>query len=78
MSETDRQLRRRNELLDALEKAEKEWGERQETLLTKEASFLQKVLDRRLGSGAAAGRIEDALTDLTVDVIDEFLTGGSP
>lgn len=78
MSETDRQIERRNQLLDALEQAEKEWGERQEVLLTKEAAFLQKVLDKRLGSGAAAGRIEDALTDLTVDVIDEFLSGGKP
>lgn len=78
MSETDRQTARRNQLLDALEAAETEWGARQELLLTKEAAFLQKVLDKRMGSGAAIGRIEDALTDLTVDIIDEFLTGAQP
>ena len=75
MSEQSRQLARRNQLLDALEQAEKEWGARLETQIEKEAAFFKSILATRVGAGAATNRIRDRLTDLTVDKISELLTG---
>lgn len=71
----ERKLARRNALLDALSAAEAEWGEKLEVALTNEASFLKKVMDSRTGAGSATGRVQDRLSDLTVDKIEEFLTG---
>ena len=69
----DRKTARRNALLDALSAAEAEWGEKLENSLVNEAAFLKKVMDARTGAGAATGRIQDALADLTVDKISEFV-----
>lgn len=74
--ERSRALERRNDLLDRLERAEKEWGDRLETKITKEAAFFKRIIDRRTGAGAATGRIQDRLAELTVDKIGNFLTGG--
>ncbi len=70
-----RATNRRNELLDQLEAAEREWGDRLETIITNEAEFFKAVLDKRSGSGASTSRIQDQLESLTVTKISEFLTG---
>ena len=78
MSRQERSASRRTQLLDQLEGAEKVWGGRLQTAIEKEAAFLRKVLDHRLGAGAAVSRIQDRLSDLVVQKISEFLTGGTP
>ena len=78
MSRQERSASRRAVLLDQLEAAEKEWGGRLQTAIEKEAAFLRKVLDHRLGAGAAVSRIQDKLSDLVVAKIDQFLTGSGP
>lgn len=72
---SDRAINRRNALLDQLEAAEKEWGERLETLIAKEAEFFKAVIDKRIGSGAITSRIQDGLENLSADKISTFLTG---
>lgn len=67
---------RRDQLLSALESAESEWGSRLETQLQAEADFLRTLIERRIGSAAVGKRVEDALAQLTVARVDEFLTGG--
>lgn len=75
--EAQRKAARRNKLLDDLQAAEAEWGGRLQTRIEREASFLRKVIDARVGAGASTARIQEGLTDLTVDSIEDFLTGGS-
>jgi len=75
LSEQDRQTTRRNQLLDALSAAEKEWGDKLETQIEAEATFFKKIIDTRTGAGATTGRLRDRLADLTITKIEEFLTG---
>jgi hypothetical protein len=71
---TTRAADRRNELLNQLEAAEKEWGARQQKLIEDEAQFFKSVLDNR-GVGSSTSRIQDSLENLTVDKINEFFIG---
>ena len=73
--EATRNKERRDNLLSLLEQAEKEWGARQELIITREAEFFRKVLDKRLGSGASTSGITDQLSGLAATKISEFLTG---
>lgn len=75
--EAQRKADRRNKLLDDLQAAEAEWGARLQTQVEKEAAFLRKIVDARVGAGSSTNRIQEGLTDLTVDSIEDFLTGGS-
>jgi hypothetical protein len=74
-TEAERQSDRRKALLDSLEQAESLWGARMQTMLEKEASFLKKVIQSRLGISSGYARIQDELSSLTVEKIDDFLIG---
>lgn len=63
---------RREALLDLLEQAEKDYGDRAETLLTAQAEFLRKVLRARGGAAAIERRNQEDLAALTVDKINDF------
>lgn len=68
-------IAKRDQLLSALEAAEAEWGARKETQLLREASFLKTLLARRGGSSSVRRLVQDQLSELTVDKVDEFLSG---
>lgn len=67
--------KRRDELLAQLEAAEREWGQRLEDQLTAEAAFVKTLIERRIGTAAVGARVRDKLAELSVERMDEFLTG---
>jgi hypothetical protein len=68
---------RRDQLLDQLQEAADEWGDKEEARIENEVTFLKSVLKGRTGSERlAASNSSEGQALLSLE-IDAFLTGGS-
>lgn len=65
----------RDARLDNLGQAVKDWAKTRRKQLTAQADFSKKLLQGRTGSERLAQASVDAASELTVDEINQFLTG---
>ena len=66
----------RNARLDALGTAISEWADKRRTYLNGQVAFGKRLLRGRTGSERLNQASVESATDLTVDQINDFLTGG--
>lgn len=67
----------RNARLDSLKAAIIAWSDKRTKQLNDEVTFSKRVLQGRTGSERLANAPVQAASDLVVEEIDDFLTGGS-
>lgn len=65
----------RNARLDKLAKATAEWAKNQRTYLQKQSTLAKRMLKGRTGSERLAQTSVGIVSGLTVDQINQFLTG---
>lgn len=65
----------RNARLDALKKATQEWADQQKKRLKDQVALSKRILKGRTGSERLAQSSVQAVSDLVVDQINQFLTG---
>lgn len=71
----DQATRERNERLDALSEATAQWAVQQKQRLNNQVALGKRILKGRTGSERLAQASVDAVSDLAVDQINDFLTG---
>lgn len=71
----DQATRERNKRLDALNEATVQWAEQQKQRLNNQVALGKRILKGRTGSERLAQASVDAVSDLAVDQINDFLTG---
>lgn len=71
----DQATRERNERLDALSEATAQWADQQKQRLNNQVALGKRILKGRTGSERLAQASVDAVSDLAVDQINDFLTG---
>lgn len=65
----------RNKRLDNLAQATKDWAKSQRKYLQTQSSLAKRILKGRTGSERLAQTSVNTIGDLTVDEINQFLTG---
>jgi hypothetical protein len=74
-TDTDKQTADRNKRLDDLKTATDDWADKETTRLTNESAFLTSILKGRTGAGKLTSQNVIDSTKLTVNSINQFLTG---
>ena len=72
----DQTTAERNARLDALVASIEEWADKQRGLLNAQVALGKRMLQGRTGSERLAQASVQSVSDLTVDQINDFLTGG--
>lgn len=73
MAETNKQ--QRDARLDALATATREWANRERDYLNGQVTLGKRMLKGRTGSERLAQVSVESVSDLTIDEINQFLTG---
>lgn len=71
----DQATQERNARLDALKTAVEQWAEQQKERLNAQVALGKRILKGRTGSERLAQASVQSVSDLTVNKINDFLTG---
>jgi hypothetical protein len=72
---TDKATQERNARLDSLKAATQQWATQQKQRLNDQVSLGKRILKGRTGSERLAQASVQSVSDLTVNQINDFLTG---